>query len=62
VSLEHNLGEQHLTVEDAIDGTAWIEETPADDKKATGMQAVKDMVKGKAEKPESQEMIWPKNK
>src|SRR5207237_2124863 len=62
VSLEHNVGEQHLTVEDAIDGTAWVEEAQSEEKKSTGMQAVKDLVKGKGqpEKPESQEMIWPK--
>ena len=62
VSLEHNVGEQHLTVEDAIDGSSWVESEP-EEKKSTGMQAVKDLVKGKQpekDKPESQEMIWPK--
>lgn len=61
VSLDNSAGSQRLTVDDAIDAGGWTEAEP--EPKKTGMEQVKEQVKGVAAMKQAAEQagIWPKN-
>lgn len=53
-------GGQHLTVEDAIDATGWVEAEPVQTPAKSGVEQVKEQMKGVQAMQRSLDEVWPK--